>query len=88
MSLFVSAVAKWFVPRLTAAAEIILLGRGISFPLPVVQGFPCRICFDPLFTERNTAAYEVRAIPCHFDLRAVVFFIFHRQSGQYPTVKR
>ena len=56
-----------------------LLCRWISFPLPVVQGFACGIRFDPLFTERHTAAYEVRAILCHFDLRTVGFFIFHRQ---------
>jgi len=35
--------------------------------------------FDPLFTERHTTTYDVRAILCDFDLRAVVFFIFHRQ---------
>jgi len=77
--LFVSAVAEWFVSRLTAAAESILLRRWKSLSLPVVQGFAFVIRYDPLFAERHTTAYEVRAILCHFDLRAVVFFIFHRQ---------
>jgi hypothetical protein len=76
--LFVSTVAKWLVTRMTAAAESVLLRRGISPPLPVVQGLACRICFDAVFTERHTAAYEVGAIFGHFDLRASVLFI-HRE---------
>lgn len=88
--LLVSAVAKRFVSRLTAAAESILLCRWISFSLPVVQGFARGIRFDPLFTERHATAYEVRAILCHFDLPALVFFLIVSSLfvGQYPTVKR
>ena len=79
--LLVSAVAKRFVSGLTAAAESILLCRWISFSLTVVQGFARGVRFDPLFSERHTTVYEVRAILCHLDLCAVVFFIVSDWEG-------
>jgi len=85
------SVEKRLIGGLTATAESILLLCWISFSIPVVQGFACVILFDPLFTERHASAYEVRAIFCHFDFRAVVFFFSMVNSlfdSKYPTVKR
>jgi hypothetical protein len=66
------------------------INQELIVSVPVVQGFAFVFRFDPLFTERHTTPYEVRAILRHFDLRAVVFFFIVSSSfcGQYPTVKR
>ena len=87
--LLVRAVTKWFVSRVTAAAESILLWRWIILSGSVIQGFALGIRFDPFFAEWHTTAHEVRAILCHFDLRVSVFFMVSSLfDGQYPTVKR
>jgi hypothetical protein len=78
--LLMRAITKWFVSRMAAPAESILLWNWIGLSGPIVYGFALGIGCNPLLTERHTTAHDVRAIFGYFDRGALVLYLIHGRS--------